>query len=300
MPLAARSRAGRRVVEGTEFLRDVTLGQYLPGTSITHRLDPRAKLVALVLLVWAITTATTYVAGAVLVLTMLALIVVSELPVGYVLRGIRPILPVLAIFLVFQLLFAGNYDPSGSPVLWTWSAPEPWPLRFTITEASLRLSIVSVARLVSLLIVTSVLTFTTTTTGLTHGLESLLSPLRRVKVPAHELAMMLAIALRFVPTLAEELERIIKAQASRGADFGRPGRLGFIRRARMLIPIVVPLFIGVFRRAEDLVLAMEARCYVAGGGRTRLAPLRMRPLDWATLAAVAAYVALMRLLPWPM
>ena len=111
--------------------------------------------------------------------------------------------------------------------------------------------------------------------------------------------MMLAIALRFVPTLAEELERIIKAQASRGADFGRPGRLAFIRRARMLIPIVVPLFIGVFRRAEDLVLAMEARCYVAGAGRTRLSPLRMRPLDWAALLVVAAYVLLMRLIPWP-
>ncbi len=111
--------------------------------------------------------------------------------------------------------------------------------------------------------------------------------------------MMLAIALRFVPTLAEELERIVKAQASRGADFGRPGRLRFIQRARMLIPIVVPLFIGVFRRAEDLVLAMEARCYVGGAGRGRLAQLTMRPLDWAALAAVAAYVALMLLVPWP-
>ena len=286
-------------MEGTEFLRDVTVGQYLTGTSVTHRLDPRAKLVALVLLIWAITSATAYAAGAVLVLTMLGLIVVSRLPVGYVLRGIRPILPVLAIFLTFQLLFAGNYDPSGSPILWTWSAPEPLPLRFTITEQSLRLSVVSIARLLCLLIVTSVLTFTTTTTGLTHGLESLLAPLRRVKVPAHELAMMLAIALRFVPTLAEELERIIKAQASRGADFGRPGRFAFIRRARMLIPIVVPLFISVFRRAEDLVLAMEARCYVAGAGRTRLSPLRMRPLDWAALLVVAAYVLLMRLIPWP-
>jgi len=286
-------------VEGTEFLRDVTVGQYLPGTSVTHRLDARAKLVALVLLIWAITSATAYAAGAVLVLTMLGLIVVSRLPVGYVLRGIRPILPVLAVFLVFQLLFAGNYDPSGSPILWTSSAPEPFPFRFTITEQSLRLSIVSIARLLCLLIVTSVLTFTTTTTGLTHGLESLLAPLRRVGVPAHELAMMLAIALRFVPTLAEELERIIKAQASRGADFGRPGRFAFIRRARMLIPIVVPLFISVFRRAEDLVLAMEARCYVAGAGRTRLSPLRMRPLDWAVLLVVAAYVLLMRLIPWP-
>ena len=286
-------------MEGTEFLRDVTLGQYLPGRSITHRLDPRAKLVALVLLIWAIISATSYVGSAVLVATVLGLIVVSDLPVGYVLRGIRPVLPVLAVFLVFQILFAGNYDPSGSPVLWTRSAPEPVPIRFTITESSLRLSIVSIGRLFCLLIVTSILTFTTTTTGLTHGLESLLAPLRPLRVPSHELAMMLAIALRFVPTLAEELERIVKAQASRGADFGRPGRFGFIQRARMLVPIVVPLFVGVFRRAEDLVLAMEARCYVGGAGRTRLAPLTMRPLDWAALGAVVGYVALMLLTPWP-
>ena len=287
-------------MEGTEFLRDVTLGQYLPGRSITHHLDPRAKLVALVLLIWAITSATAYLAGAVLLASMLGLIVVSGLPVGYVLRGIRPVLPVLAIFFVFQILFAGNYDPSDSPVLWTWSAPEPVPIRFTVTETSLRLSIVSIARLFCLLIVTSILTFTTTTTGLTHGLESLLAPLRPFRVPAHELAMMLAIALRFVPTLAEELERIMKAQASRGADFGRPGRVGFIQRARMLVPIVVPLFVGVFRRAEDLVLAMEARCYVGGAGRTRLTPLRMRPLDWAALAVVVVYVAAMLLAHWPM
>ena len=286
-------------MEGTEFLRDVTLGQYLPGRSVTHRLDPRAKLVALVLLIWAITSATAYLAGAFLLASMLGLIVVSGLPVGYVLRGIRPVLPFLLIFFVFQILFAGNYDPSGSPVLWTWSAPEPLPIRFTVTETSLRLSIVSIARLFCLLIVTSLLTFTTTTTGLTHGLESLLAPLRPLRVPAHELAMMLAIALRFVPTLAEELERIVKAQASRGADFGRPGRFGFIQRARMLVPIVVPLFIGVFRRAEDLVLAMEARCYVGGAGRTRLAQLSMRPLDWVALGTVAAYTALMLLVPWP-
>jgi energy-coupling factor transport system permease protein len=286
-------------VEGVEFLRDVTLGQYLPGRSITHRLDPRAKLVVLILLIWAITSTTAYLAGVVLLASMVGLIVVSELPIGYVLRGIRPVLPFLVIFLVFQILFAGNYDPSGSPVLWTWTGPEPVPIRFTVTEASLRLSIVSIARLFCLLIVTSILTFTTTTTGLTHGLESLLAPLRPLRVPSHELAMMLAIALRFVPTLAEELERIVKAQASRGADFGRPGRFGFIQRARMLVPIVVPLFVGVFRRAEDLVLAMEARCYVGGAGRTRLAELRMRPLDWAVLVTVAAYVALMLLTPWP-
>src|SRR3712207_5090985 len=134
-----------------------------------------------------------------------------------------------------------------------------------------------------LLMVTSVLTFTTTTTGLTHGVELLLQPLRPLRVPAHEFAMILAIALRFVPTLAEELERIMKAQVSRGADFGRRSRLRFLQQARQLVPIVVPLFVGTFRRAEDLVLAMEARCYVGGQGRTRLAQLRMQRLDWIAL-----------------
>lgn len=276
-----------------EFLRDVTLGQYLPGNSITHRLDPRAKLVALALLVWAITSVSTYLGNLVLVAAVLGLIIISDLPLGYVLRGIRPLVPVLALFFVFQILFAGNYDPSGSPVLWQWRAPQPLPLTFTITVSSLRLSISGIIHLFCLLMVTSVLTLTTTTTGLTHGVEALLAPLRPLKVPGHEFAMMLAIAVRFVPTLAEELERLMKAQASRGADFGAPGRLQFIQRTRQLVPLVVPLFVGTFRRAEDLVMAMEARCYVGGAGRTRLVQLHMGTRDWLALAAVLAFTLLM-------
>ncbi len=286
-------------MDSFDFLRDVTLGQYLPGRSVTHRMDARAKLVALVLLIWAITSVTSYLGNLVLALSVLALIVFSGLPLGYVLRGVRPLIPVLAVFFVFQLLFAGNYDPTGSPVLWQWQAPGPLPLTFTITVSSLRLSIVSIARLFSLLMLTSVLTFTTTTTGLTHGVEALLAPIPFLRGPAHAFAMMLAIALRFVPTLAEELERIMKAQASRGADLGRPGRLRFVQQARQLIPIVVPLFVGTFRRAEDLILAMEARCYVPGAGRTRLAQLQMHSLDWLALAAVAAYTAFMLLYQFP-
>lgn len=282
-----------------EFLRDVTLGQYLPGNSITHRLDPRAKLVALGLLVWAITSVTSYLGNLVLLVAVLGLIGVSQLPLGYVLRGIRPLLPVLAIFFIFQLLFAGNYDPSGSPVLWQWRAPQPLPITFTITVSSLRLSISAIVHLFCLLMVTSVLTLTTTTTGLTHGVEALLAPLRPLKVPGHEFAMMLAIAVRFVPTLAEELERLMKAQASRGADFGAPGRLQFIQRTRQLVPLVVPLFVGTFRRAEDLVLAMEARCYVGGAGRTRLVQLRMQARDWLTLAVVLGFALLMVLYRFP-
>jgi energy-coupling factor transport system permease protein len=260
-------------------------------------MDPRAKLVALVLLIWAITSVPTYLGNLVLVVSVLGLIVLSGLPLGYVLRGIRPVLPVLVVFFVFQVLFAGNYDPTNSPVLWR---AELGPVAFAVTEWSLRASLVSIMRLFVLLMLTSVLTFTTTTTGLTHGLELLLAPLRPLRVPGHELAMILAIALRFVPTLAEELERIMKAQASRGADFGRRGRFRFIQQARGLVPIVVPLFVSTFRRAEDLVLAMEARCYVGGKGRTRLAQLQMKPLDWLALACVAAYTAFMLLVQFPL
>jgi len=286
-------------MDSLALLRDVTLGQYLPGWSVIHRLDPRTKLAAFVVLVWAVSSVRSYLGTVVLIVSALGLILLAELPMGYVLRGLRPVLPWVALFLVFQLLFSGNYDLTGSPVLWQWSAPEPIPIRFTITEASLRNAVVSIARLLCLFVLTSVLTLTTSTTGLTHGLEMLLAPLRPFKVPGHELAMTLAIALRFVPTLAEELERIIKAQVSRGADFDRPGRLAFLRRTRQLVPIVVPLFISTFRRAEELVLAMEARGYVGGAGRGRLAPLKATRLDWLALVALAVYLSAVMLVPLP-
>ncbi|MCC6179015.1 MAG: energy-coupling factor transporter transmembrane protein EcfT [Chloroflexi bacterium] len=281
------------------FLRDVTIGQYLPGRSVVHRLDPRTKLIALIVLVWIITSVTSYLGIAVLTASALGLIELAGLPTGFVLRGIRPLLPVLTIYLLFQLLFGGNYDPTGSPVLWQWHPPSPLPIAFTITETSLRLAFVSILRLLCLLIVTSVLTFTTTATDLTHGLELLLTPLRPLRFPAHELAMTLAIALRFVPTLAEELERIMKAQASRGADFGRPGRLQAFTRVRQLVPIVVPMFVSVFRRSEELVLAMEARAYDGRVRRGRLHPPTMRRRDWIALVVVATFAALVAAIPWP-
>ncbi len=286
-------------MDSLALLKDVTLGQYLPGTSVVHRLDPRTKLVAFVLLVWAVSSVRTYLGSIALIASALGLIVVAGLPMGYVLRGLRPIIPWLALFLVFQILFGGNYDLSGSPVLFHWEAPSPLPIRFTVTETSLRSAGVSIGRLICLYVMTSVLTLATTTTGLTHGLELLLAPLRPLKVPGHELAMTLAIALRFVPTLAEELERIIKAQVSRGADFDRPGRLAFLRRTRQLVPIVVPLFVSTFRRAEELVLAMEARGYVGGAGRGRLAPLQTTRLDWLALPVIIAYALGVAFIPLP-
>lgn len=276
-------------MDSLAFLRDVTLGQYLPGTSVVHRLDPRTKLAAFVILFWGAASVGTYLGTLVVIASAVGLIVIAGLPLGYVLRGLRPILPGVAVFLVFQILFGGNFNPTGSPIIWQWSAPEPVPIHFTMTEASLRTTTVSIGRLIFLLVLTSILTLTTTTTGLTHGLELLLAPLRPLKVPGHELAMTLAIALRFVPTLAEELERIVKAQVSRGADFDRPGRFAFVRRARQLVPMLVPLFVSAFRRADDLILAMEARGYVGGAGRGRLAPLQTTRLDWVALPIVVLY-----------
>lgn len=283
-----------------ELLRNVTVGQYLPGKSLVHRLDPRTKLVALTLAIIAVSFVDTYLGNAVLLVATFALLWVAQLPIGYTLGGIKPALPILAVFFVFQLLFGGNNDPTGSPILWQYR--ELWgPLnvQFTVTETSLRWAIVSIVRLLDFIVLTTTLTFTTTTSGLTNGLESLLGPFKVVRVPAHEIAMTLAIALRFVPTLAEELERIMKAQASRGADFGRRGRLRFLQQTLQLVPLLVPLFVSTFRRAEELILAMEARCYVGGRGRTRLATLQMARLDWQALAVVGAFAAFMVLVRFP-
>lgn len=284
-----------------EFSRDVTVGQYLPGHSIVHRMDPRAKVVAFCLVIAAILTTPSYVGNAVALVFVLGLVALSELPFAYVARGVRPVLWIIVVYTVFNFLFLGNYDPTGSPVLWRMPlAIGPYESAFTVTENSMRQTVQGVVRLFDLIFLTSLLTLTTQITLMAKAVEALLAPLRRIRVPAHEIAMILAIAYRFMPTVAEELERLMKAQASRGGDFGPPGRLGFVQRVRQLVPITVPLFVSAFRRAEDLVVAMEARCYVGGKGRT---PVRLEPftrLDWAALAACAAFLALIWRTPWPL
>jgi energy-coupling factor transport system permease protein len=237
----------------------LTIGQYLPYGSLVHRLDPRAKLVMFTLLVCAVTFANSYTASVVLLAVLLGVVRLSRTPLRYALQGLRPALPWIAIFALLQLLFYRN--PYG---------PE-------------------------FMILISLLTLTTRTTELTHGLERLLSPLKRVRFPAHELALVFAISLRFAPTLAGELERIMKAQASRGADFGEQGRLGFIRRTRNLLPLLVPLFLSALRRAEDLTLAMEARGYTGGRGRTSFIQLKALPSDYLALALVSSLCAIILL-----
>jgi len=277
-----------------EFLRHVTIGQYLPGNSLLHRLDPRAKLLAFLLLVTAVTFTPSYLGNALLLATVLALILLSRISVRYALQGLRPAVPMIAVLAVMQLLFLGDfYIPSaGLRTLLRWG-----PIH--ITTGGVQLVVVSICRLVELMLLVSLLTLTTTLTELTHGMESLMSPLARFGFPAHELSLIATIALRFVPILAQELETIVKAQASRGADFGRGGRLHFVRRTRELLPLLVPLFLDAFRRAEDLILAMEARCYMGGRGRTHLVRFRSSPRDYLAVIVLGLYTAFMLMYRFP-
>lgn len=284
-----------------DFARNVTVGQYVPGRSVIHRLDPRAKLLGFIIVLAAIITSSSYVGNAVGLAAAIGLVLLAGIPLGYVMSGVKPIIPILVVFTIFNFLFLGNYDPTGSPVLWRQDmAIGPYEFRFTVTENSMKQTVQGVVRIIALIVLTSLLTLTTTITGLAKAIELLLGPFRRIKVPAHEAAMVLAIAYRFVPTVADELERLMKAQASRGADFGQPGRLRFIKRAKQMIPITVPLFVGAFRRAERLIMAMESRCYIGGKGRT---PISLPPLarqDWAALASASAFTLAVWNVPWPL
>jgi len=270
-----------------ELLRNITIGQYLPTGSILHRLDPRFKLLAFVLLVAAASHNAYYVGNFVLLAAILFLLYLSRVSMTYALAGVRPALPVILLLAAMQILvppqsFLGSEGACAVVVSWGF---------IELTDCTVRLVVVSALRFFQLILLTNLLTFSTTTTELAHGTESLLRPLQRIGFPAHELAMIVTIALRFVPTLARELERIMKAQVSRGADFGGEGRLRFIRQTRHLLPLLVPLFLNALRRAEELILAMEARCYVGGRGRTRLIQLQSRPADVLSLLLVIAFAA---------
>lgn len=282
-------------MEEFELLRNITIGQYLPLGSRVHRMDPRAKLVAFTLLVTAITFTATYVGNAVLLVVVSALVLVSRVPLSYALSGLKPALPILILLGVMQVLFYTEGFTGGEncrPLFDFWFIHS--------TTCGLQLAIVSAARFVELLMLASLLTLTTTTTELAHGIERLFAPLQeRFNFPAHELALILTIALRFVPTFAEELERIMKAQVSRGADLGQRGRFQFVQQTRAILPILVPLFMSAFRRAEDLVLAMESRCYVGGRGRTHFTELKSSQEDYIALILAAVITLAVLFVPWP-
>ncbi len=258
-----------------ELSRFVTIGQYIPAASPVHRLDPRTKIAAVTLLMVAIFIVRDFAGYALLTAFLLGIVALSRIPIGYVLRGLRPIVFLLAVTLILNVFFSGI---EGGRVLVRLG-----PLAVT-REALVRALFIGY-RLIALVVATSLLTFTTSPVELTDGIERLLRPFRRIGVPAHELAMMMTIALRFIPTLLEETEKIIKAQMARGAEFERGN---IFRRARALVPVLVPLFVSAFRRADELALAMEARCYRGGEKRTRMKQLRFAPRDAVAIAVTVA------------
>ena len=257
-------------------MSDITLGQYFPAESVIHRLDARIKIVlaiAFMVLAFLVNTLQGY--GMVLGLLVVT-ILLSRVPIRFVLKGLKPILFILIFTFVLNLFLT-----PGQTVWVHW-----WI--FTITKESLLFAVQMSVRLALLVAGTSMLTLTTAPLQLTDGLESLLRPLKAIRFPVHEMAMMMSIALRFIPTLAEEADRIRKAQAARGADFDTGG---LFKRAASLIPLLVPLFVGAFRRAEELATAMEARCYHGGEGRTKLTVMHIGGRDYISLLImVAAYL----------
>ena len=247
------------------MLKDITLGQYFPGNSVIHRLDPRTKLVMLVAYIVALFSAGGWVAYG-LMLSFLALVIkVSQVPLKAIVRGMKPLVFILVFTGLLNLFFTG-----GETVL--------VPLgRFSITLEGAQRAAFMIVRILLLISGTFLLTYTTSPISLTDGLESLLGPLKKIRLPVHELAMMMCIALRFIPTLIEETDKIMSAQKARGADL-ESGNL--FQRVKALVPILVPLFLSAFRRADELATAMECRCYHGGEGRTKMKLLRYKRADY--------------------
>ena len=241
------------------MLKDITLGQYFPGNSPVHRLDPRTKLIILVGYIVALFVAKSWVSYGICFAFLAVCIGFSTIPVKSIVKGMKPLVFILAFTGILNLFFT-----EGETVL-----VKLWVI--TVTLEGLVRAIFMVARILMLITATFLLTYTTSPISLTDGLESLLSPLKKIRVPVHELSMMMCIALRFIPTLIEETDKIMSAQKARGADF-ESGNL--MQRVKALVPILVPLFISAFRRADELATAMECRCYQGGDGRTKMKLLR--------------------------
>lgn len=252
------------------MLKNITIGQFFPGDSFLHRMDPRAKIMSTIIFMVAIFLANSVLAYAVVAAFTLLAFRMSQLPWRVIWISIKP----LWVIIVFTLLIHVFTTPGN--VIWQYSF-------LSISDEGVRMGSFMAARLVFLIMFSSLLTYTTSPIRLTDGIEYLLNPFRRIGVPAHELAMMMTIALRFIPTLLEETDRIMKAQEARGADFTTGS---IIKRAKNMIPLLVPLFISAFRRADELAIAMEARCYRGGENRTRMKELSITSYDYIGLGAV--------------
>lgn len=265
-------------------LRDITLGQYFPGSSVIHRFDPRAKLIFVLFFVAATFIANSPVSYAAVLAVLILGIVLSTVRFSVFRRGLRPVLIIVIFTAVMNLFFSQSGD-----TLVSWSI-------FHITTGGVRHAVYMMLRIIMLLLSTLLLTYTTSPLALTDGLEHLMRPLKALKVPVHDFAMIMGIALRFIPTLIQETDKIISAQKARGADF-ESGNI--FRRAKALVPILIPLFVSAFRRAEELSVAMDCRCYTGSGQRTRLRELRFAPRDLFLLALgvfLCAGIILLRVL----
>ncbi len=258
------------------MLKDITLGQYFPGQSVIHRLDPRTKLTMLVIYIVALFLAEGWVSYGVVFVFLAAVIRLSTIPLKSILRGMKPLVMILIFTGVLNLFFTQD----GEVIFHFWV--------LTVTSGGLSRALMMMARILMLISGTFLLTYTTSPIALTDGLEALMNPLKKVGVPVHELSMMMCIALRFIPTLIEETDKIMSAQKARGADF-ESGSL--TDRAKALIPILVPLFISAFRRADELATAMECRCYHGGEGRTKMKQLSYHREDFLSYAVGAVLLA---------
>ncbi len=258
------------------MIKDITIGQYFPGNSIIHRLDPRFKLVialAYIVMLFAGNVFVSIITGAVFCIVSFAL---SRIPFKLMAKSLKPILPILLFTSILNLIFIDT----GKTVFKLWI--------LKITSGGIETSVMMIIRITLLITGTSLLTYTTSPIALTDAIERLLSPLKKIKVPVHELAMMMTIALRFIPTLIEETDKIISAQKARGADMEN-GNL--VQKAKAMIPILIPLFISAVRRAEELATAMECRCYRGGEGRTRMRQLKASAHDFVAAGVTMIFFA---------
>ncbi|MGL5614862.1 MAG: energy-coupling factor transporter transmembrane component T family protein [Sarcina sp.] len=258
------------------MIKDITIGQYIPGKSYVHKLDPRTKILITLLFVIDLFVINKFYGYIFIILFLGAAVLLSKVPVKYLYNGLKPIFILIIITAIFNVFMI-----KGGTLLWEWKF-------LHIYSQGIRTAVFMILRLVFLIMGTSLLTLTTSPIELTDGIENLLGPLKKIGFPAHELAMMMTIALRFIPTLIDETDKIMKAQKARGADF-ESGNL--IQKAKSLVPLLVPLFISSFRRADELAMAMEARCYRGGTGRTRMKQLKYTGKDTVAYMVLILLIA---------
>lgn len=254
------------------MLKDISIGQFFPGKSVIHRMDPRVKIlltIAYIVLLFVVRNLFSFLLT---IIFLFVIISIAKIPVKVVLKGVKPILPLILFTAILNMFFV-----TGNPLVHWWI--------FTITDEGVRLAVLMSIRIICLIIGASLLTYTTSPIALTDAIERLLKPLNYLHFPVHEMAMMMTIALRFIPTLIEETDKIMSAQKARGADLETGG---LVKRAKALIPILIPLFVSAFRRAEELALAMECRCYRGGEGRTRMKQLKLGAVDLGSTLVFAA------------